>query len=318
MARAQGARSQFALAFESVYGTPPAAGSYWKMPFSRSTLGSEQGLIEDDLLGLGRDAQPPTRDAITADGEVAIPIDVRYIGVWLKALFGNPVTTGTGPYTHVFSSGSWAIPSFSAETGLPEVPHYAMVSGCMADSISFQMQRSGLVTATVNVIAQGENKGSVSAVGTMQQEVISRFGSFTGSISRDGAQLGNVVQGQVTYNNSLDRVETIRADGKIDGADPGKAMMSGTIDIRYGDATLMDQATSGAACELSFKYQIDAEKSLEFVAHEVFLPKPKLPIEGPGGVQASFAWQAAFDGGAGKMATVTLINDIVDYDNPTN
>ncbi len=318
MSRAQGSRSQMAVAFETVYGTPPASGSFWQMPFSRQTLGSEQNLLEDDILGLGRDAQPPTRDAITADGEIVVPIDARYIGVWLKALFGAPVTTGTGPYTHVFTSGSYALPSFSAEIGMPEVPYYAMVSGCKADSLSFQMQRSGLVSATVNVIAQGESTGAVSNVGTMQQETVARFGAFTGSISRNGSQLGNVVQGKVTYNNTLERVETIRADGKIDGADPGKAMMSGEIGVRFADTTLLDQATSGATCELAFKYQIDASNSLEIVAHDVYLPKPKVAIEGPAGVQTTFAWQAANDPVAGQMATVTLINDLADYDNPSN
>ena len=34
MARAQGARAQMALAFETVYGTPPVSG-YTRMPFAR-------------------------------------------------------------------------------------------------------------------------------------------------------------------------------------------------------------------------------------------------------------------------------------------
>ena len=41
MARAHGARAQMALAFETVYGTPPASG-YRLMPFARTTLGAEQ------------------------------------------------------------------------------------------------------------------------------------------------------------------------------------------------------------------------------------------------------------------------------------
>ena len=57
MARAQGARAQMALAYESVYGTPPASG-YFKMPFASATLGAEQPLLESELLGYGRD--PPT------------------------------------------------------------------------------------------------------------------------------------------------------------------------------------------------------------------------------------------------------------------
>ena len=48
MARAQGARAQMALAFETTYGTPPASG-YTRMPFASTTLGAEQPLIDNEL-----------------------------------------------------------------------------------------------------------------------------------------------------------------------------------------------------------------------------------------------------------------------------
>ena len=51
MARATGARAQMALAFETIYGTPPASG-YTRMPFAPGlTLGSEQPLLDSELLG---------------------------------------------------------------------------------------------------------------------------------------------------------------------------------------------------------------------------------------------------------------------------
>jgi len=50
MARAQGARAQMALGFETVYGTPPVSG-FRLMPFARATLGAEQPLLESELLG---------------------------------------------------------------------------------------------------------------------------------------------------------------------------------------------------------------------------------------------------------------------------
>ena len=105
MARAQGARAQMALAYETVYGTPPVSG-FRLMPFARTTLGSEQPLLESELLGYGRDPLAPIKDAVTADGEVVIPIDVDAFGFWLKAAFGQPVTSGTTPKTHTFQSGT--------------------------------------------------------------------------------------------------------------------------------------------------------------------------------------------------------------------
>ncbi|MGO4917889.1 phage tail tube protein, partial [Pseudogemmobacter sp. W21_MBD1_M6] len=73
MARAQGARAQMALAFETTYGTPPLGG-YTRMPFASTSLGSEQPLQASELLGYGRDPLAPLKDAVTADGDVSVPI----------------------------------------------------------------------------------------------------------------------------------------------------------------------------------------------------------------------------------------------------
>ena len=74
MARAQGARAQMALAFETTYGTAPASG-FTRIPFASTTLGSEQPLLNSELLGYGRDPLAPIKDAVTADGDVVVPID---------------------------------------------------------------------------------------------------------------------------------------------------------------------------------------------------------------------------------------------------
>ena len=96
MARAQGARALMALAFETTYGTPPASG-FTRMPFASTSLGAEQPLLNSELLGYGRDPLAPIKDAVTADGDVVVPLDAEAFGFWLKAAFGAPTTTGTGP-----------------------------------------------------------------------------------------------------------------------------------------------------------------------------------------------------------------------------
>lgn len=135
MAQAQGARARAALAFESTYGTPPASG-YTRTLVASTSLAAEQPLLNSELLDYGRDPLAPVKDAETADGDVVVPIDAEPFGFWLKAGFGDPVTTGTeAPYSHEFSSGTWTLPSLSIETAMPEVPRYAMYSGCVLDQL---------------------------------------------------------------------------------------------------------------------------------------------------------------------------------------
>ncbi len=312
MARAQGARAQMALAFETIYGTAPAGG-YFRIPFASSSLGAEQPLLNSELLGYGRDPLPPVKDAVTADGDISVPIDAEAWGLWLKAAFGDPITTGTGPWTHEFQSGSWTLPSMAIETGMPEVPHYAMYTGCVLDRISWQMARSGLLTASANLIVQGEMVATSTGAGTPTDWTLKRFGHFNGSIARGGAALGNVVSAEITYANNLDRVETIRADGRIDGADPSIAALTGRIEVRFADQTLLNQAINGDPAELTFAYALGSGESFELVAHAVYLPRPRLEIQGPQGVQATFDWQAARDPVLGRMCTTTLINDVEIY-----
>jgi len=183
----------------------------------------------------------------------------------------------------------------------------------MVDSLSWQMARSGLLTATASIVAQGETIGTTTAVGTPSNIGLKRFGHFNGAITRNGANIGNVVSADLTYANNLDRIETIRADGKIDGADPSIAALTGNIVVRFADQTLVQQAINGEACELEFSYTLPTGESLTLTAHAVYLPRPRIEISGPQGVQATFDWQAASDAVLGRMCTVILSNERETY-----
>jgi hypothetical protein len=108
-------------------------------------------------------------------------------------------------------------------------------------------------------------------------------------------------------------VETIRSDGRIDGADPGIAALTGRIEVRFADQLLVTQAINGDPCELSFSYTLASGESLTLTAHAVYLPRPRIEISGPQGVQATFDWQAARDAALGRMCTVTLVNSLEEY-----
>jgi hypothetical protein len=312
MARAYGANASLLAAFETAYGVAPVAG-FVKFPFVSSSLGSEQGLIDSDILGQGRDPAAPSRDVIKVEGDVVAPVDLRYFGHWLKALLGDPTTSGTGPYEHVYGSGAMALPSLAIEIGMPEVPAFFLIGGVRINSMALNFQRSGQASATFNVIAQSEARNNSSQGGVPSVMPFKRFGQFQGQVKLDGSPLANLTGANLTYTNNLERIETIRSDGKIDGADPTIAALTGAIEVRFADTALLDKATSGDPVALEFAYVISANEKLVIEAHEVYLPKPKRAISGPGGVQASFDWRAAGNIVAGRMMTVTLTNDVEIY-----
>ena len=196
---------------------------------------------------------------------------------------------------------------------MPEVPRYAMYTGCVCDQLSWQMARSGLLTATARLVAQGESVAVTTAAGTPTALALQRFGHFNGAITRNGSPLGNVISAEVTYSNGLDRIETIRSDGRIDGADPSIAALTGRIEVRFADQTLVTQAINGEACEMEFAYVLPSGESLTFTVHAVYLPRPRIEISGPQGVQATFDWQAAKATSPARMCTAVLVNTVTGY-----
>ncbi len=312
MGRGVGARYALAGVVEATYGVSPASG-YRTFPLASDDLGAEQPLLDNELLGFGRDPLAPTRDAVTAGGMVKIPIDVENLGFWLRAAFGSPTTTGTTPRVHTFASGGTSLPSLSLEKQMPDVPHFAMVKGCMVDSLSWTMQRSGLLTMDVGIVAQDEVIATTTAAGTPTSYALQRFSNFSGAIQRNGSALALVEQASFTYRNGLVPVETIRSDGLIEGMDPGIASLSGEITVRFDSQTLLTQAISGASCTLAAQYSLGANAQFSFTAHEVYLPRPKVAVEGPDGIRATFAWQGARATSPARLCTAVLTNTIASY-----
>lgn len=313
MSRAYGWNAKLLIAEESTYGTL-STGTYTQVPFASSTLDSEQGLISSNVLGLGRDPTTPFQDVISVEGDLSVPVDLRNIGIWLKSIFGFPTTTDTGNvYTHTFESGKTSLPSYSLEIGLPEVPEFIRFTGVRANSIAFNFARSGEAQATVSLMAQGETAATTSISNNPTVNEYTRFSQFQGFIKSKGQTLANVTSAAVTYSNNMEKIETIRSDGKVEAIDLGVATLSGSISVRYGDNALMNSARTGTPIDLELGYQVSDTQKLIITCHEVYLPKPKRSISGPGGIECSYDFQGSKDASLGKMVTVQLINDVEEY-----
>lgn len=314
MARAYGWNAKLLIAEEKEYGVLPDT-NYRQIPFISSSLDSEQGLISSNVLGLGRDPTQPFQDVINVDGDMVVPVDMRNIGLWLKAIFGIPTTSETedGAYSHDFESGKTSIPSYSIEVGLPEIPQFIRFMGVRANSIAFNFQRSGEAQVTVNLMAQGETGATTTINSDPEVFNYTRVSQFQGYIKSGGELLANITSASVTYSNNLEKIETIRSDGKVEAIDLGVASLSGSISAKYADNILLDKARSGTPVDIELGYQLSETLKLVITCHEVYLPKPKRSVDGPGGIECSYDFQGAKDQTLDKMMTVTLVNDVESY-----
>ena len=82
---------------------------------------------------------------------------------------------------------------------------------------------------------------------------------------------------------------------------------------RFADQTLVTQAINGDPCEISFAYVLPSGESFTVTVHAVYLPRPRIEISGPQGVQATFDWQAAKAASPARMCTAILTNDVETY-----
>ncbi len=420
MARSRGANAVAAIKFEITYGTAPT-GNFANMPFSDEDLGIEQDLIEDDLLGNGREPFDPVYDMKKGSGTITLPVCVRNIGYALKLMMGAPVTVATvaatavltftaqpaaastitlngtawtfvatgatgnqvnigvslaatltalqtalagssetqtvkctyaatsttltvtnktlgpsgnaytvaasntsnastpygtltgGANSHTFTTGGVNLPSASIEIGNPEVPSYRMNTGVRGGSLKISLATSGLLNSVLTVVSQNETPSTTSNAGTPTVLDVLRLTQFSGEVTMDGTQLAEIVSADDTLDNKLETIDVIRPDGLIEDADAGVVANTGQIVTRFATTTLLDKATSATPVALGFTWTGKFGFSLTKTVFRTFLPKAKVPVKGPTGIQITFPFQASKDPIEGCVAQYVLVNDVTGY-----
>ena len=313
--QARGRNAQLLMDFESTFGQDPTTPAAIKMPIISSQLRSSQTLTEDRIIRSRRDQAMPSRGNVDVSGGIVIPVDILNIGYWLKAMFGNPVTTGGDlePYSHEFKPGAIQ-PSLVFEQGFTDILSFAKFNGCKIGSFSLTFGGDGELTANVDVMGAKETIGETSYDSTPTELSIIKFNNFQASVQEGGSDIATLTEAELQIDFALDGDQyAIGSQGTRLDIPEGTIQISGRIKGFFENTLLLNKAINGTTSSLKFSLT-SGTNVLSFLLPEIVYERQSPGIEGPQGVQIELPYRAYYDTAVeGASLIATLTNDQATY-----
>lgn len=314
MSRAKGYNSQLALGYETAYGKTPTSITGYNMPFNQSKIAIKQNLIESSTIRGRRDKEQPVVGNIDVSGSIVVPIDQIGSGFWLRAMFGNPVTTGSGdPYTHVFKVAD-SQPSLVLEQQYPDIPAYEMYNGCKVNKFSFTYGGDNELTANIDIIGAKRTIAPASFASPLTDISLLKFSNFQGTIEEGGSQLAIVTEASLNVDFGLDgNTYAIGGGGYRTELPEGYLQVSGNIKAFFEDTVLLNKAINNTKTSLKFKFT-NGNHSLGLYMEEAMLQQTSPGIESEKGIMINLPFKAFYSSGiGGSVLVATLVNDYASY-----
>jgi hypothetical protein len=308
---ARGYNTHFLLKREVTFGTDPG-GNYVKVPFWMAGLGLNRDHSPDEQAGTQRDPQTLFDGEDKVGGNVGLFMDLRNIGFGLTGLLGDPSNSGvSAPYTHTFTSGAAALPSYAMEVADKAPAAYKRMLGNMFNTMEItQEPKGGPAKVTFGIIGKSYARNSSSYGGTPTELVAQRVSNFLGTISMDGSALGSIRSCSLNYSNNLKPEWFVNSTGPLSEIDLDQVSISGKLSVRYKDVTLMDKAENGTRIKITNAWTIDADNKLTINTFAAKL-KPVTPvIQGPAGYDVTYDWDAEYSSGDSKAFNAVLLNTL--------
>lgn len=302
--------------FETTFGADPGTPAGFRMPVNTFNLRSTRAKNTAQTITGTRNPVKPFDGNLRDSGEGVIPVDANAFAYWLKAMFGAPTTTGTGPYTHTFKVGD-NMPSEVMEISFSDgaiFNTYAKHNGCKIANFSMNIGGDGELTANIGIEAANETYSGTPYDSTPTVLSLDRFNNYQAVLVEDGATLQKVTEMDFSIDFGLDTELYTIGDGGTRGAIPeGIMAVTGNITALFQDMNLLNKAINSTETSLVVTFT-SGTKSLEFALNEIQLERKTPGIEGPKGVKLSLPWTAYMDDhAAASVVVATLINDVASY-----
>jgi hypothetical protein len=297
-----------------------SSASWNSLHFYTEDFDSGEGLVDDDELGGDRhnlvDPTQPASALPSPTGGLSVPFDLNQVGHWLASMWGAATVTGSGPYSHVWTSASLAPGLVHLElpftTGKFKAVDSHAVSqiGCnLQDEDGFRVLTLGMVGRSVRMLPTTVSSSQVAPPAR------AKVPASKGLLKINGVNFGNVLGGSWTMASAAFS-ERYMDDSEWPGAvEIGRPSFNCTPEVRYRsdfDHSLFDGLTPFA---LELLYQLTADLFLKIEVAQAVAPKVVPKANGVGAMSISPAimgFQKVTTTTAPQL-TITLRNGIASY-----
>lgn len=316
MAQARGYKGQVVIDFETTFGTDPASVNGLGMPINSWDVKASRSLNTAQTITGTRNPVQPFQGNTTVEGNAVVPVDLIAFGWWLKAMFGAPTTTGTGPYTHKFKIGDTQ-PSLVAEKvfDFATSKSYIKQNGIKVSSLEITFGGDGELIATLGIVGAKEAAPSETAYdSTVTAVSLNRVNNFQAAILEGGSSIATITDLTIRVDFGLDtETRAIGGGGVLGDIPEGIVAVSGSLTALYTDNTLLAKASAITESSIAVT-MTNSTHSLKLEVPELFYQWNTPGITGPQGVRQEMEFQGFYNNGTDASAIVaTLINAVASY-----
>jgi hypothetical protein len=238
-----------------------------------------------------------------------VPVDYTAFWYWLKAMFGDPATTGTGPYTHTFKVAATQ-PSLVLDKQFTDIGRYWKYNGVKVSSFGIDFGGDGELVANLDIVGANETPSATPYDASPTAQTLNRLGNFQAAMTEGGSAFAKATSLSLNFNFGLDTgIYCIGDAGQRSDLPEGIVEATGTLLALFEDHTLVDKAVASTESEITLTLT-SGTNSLAFELPELQYSRAKAPIEGPQGIIQELNYVAYYDDDADASTLIaTLIND---------
>jgi hypothetical protein len=315
MAIQKGSTASVMIGIENAaFGTAATTGFVLPVNYGENVAGTQAINAVNTIRG-NRNPNQGFRGNRRVGGSVPVPVDSVCLPYWLIAMFGDPTSSGSDPYTHEWKVANTQ-PSFTYEKAFTDLTtdRYNRFKGCKLDGFSLEYGGDQELAISFNLVGASDSFETSAFDGSPTSPTLSRINNFDGAVAEGGSSSDIITRVSLDVNLGLDMRDEMIPIGNsgVRSAIPeGSVQISGTVTAHFDDDgyTLLGKGVAGTESSLKLTHTASASSIFELEFQEIEYGRPGVPIPTPEGLLIELPFTAHYEDGAEASAIVARITN---------